>query len=296
MTLLAASPRAPATGVGTVLPSRGDGLLELRFARDPWGRSALVARRQRFPLRTTMPFYLDRGAPDMAYVYVQNPTGGVFAGDRLATRVTAEDGARVHVTSQSATKLYRSEGVDATHEVRFELGEGAYVESLPDPLIPHAGARYRQRTHVDLARGAIFVGAETVAPGRWARGERFAYELVELTTDVHRDQRELCAERLRLEPGCGRLDRAGVLGGFGYLVSVLVVAPECDCGVLAGAMNEAVAEGGGGFGAAGVLPRVSGALARVLAPDATSAHRSLWRAWAAVRRALFDLGLPDRRK
>ena len=47
------------------------------------------------------------------------------------TRVTAENGARVHITSQSATKLYRSEGADATQEVWFELGEGAYVESLP---------------------------------------------------------------------------------------------------------------------------------------------------------------------
>lgn len=292
MTLLAAPPRTAASA----LPGQHEGLLELRFSRDPWGRSALAARRQRFPLRTTVPFHIDRGAPDMAYVYVQNPTGGVFAGDRLVTRVTAEDGVRVHITSQSATKLYRSEGADATQEVRFELGEGAYVESLPDPLIPHAGARYRQHTHVELARGATFVGAETVAPGRWARGERFAYELVELTTEVHRGRRELCAERLRLEPSCGRLDRSGVLGGFGYLVTVLVVAPECDCGLLAAAMDEAVAQSGEGFGAAGELPRGSGALARVLAPDATSAYRSMRRAWAAVRRALFDLELPDRRK
>jgi urease accessory protein len=278
------------------LPGPDHGLLDLRFSRDPWGRSTLAARRQRFPLRTTVPFYIDRGVPDMAYVYVQNPTGGVFAGDRLMTRVTAEDGVRLHMTSQSATKLYRSEGTDATAELRFELGEGAYVESLPDPLIPHAGARYRQQTSVELADRAIFVGAETVAPGRWACGERFAYELVELTTTVRRGKRELCAERLKLEPGGGRLDRSGVLGGFGYLMSVLVVAPERDCGLLVADMNVAVAEGTEGFGAAGELPRGSGALARVLAPDATSAHRSLRRLWAAVRRALFDLGLPDKRK
>ncbi len=64
-----------------------------------------------------MPFHLDAAAPDMAFVYVQNPTGGVFAGDRLLTSVTADPGARVHLTTQSATKLYRMEGGEARQEL-----------------------------------------------------------------------------------------------------------------------------------------------------------------------------------
>ena len=52
-------------------------LLDLEFRRDPQGRSALHSRRQRFPLRITAPFHLDEAAPDIAFVYVQNPTGGV---------------------------------------------------------------------------------------------------------------------------------------------------------------------------------------------------------------------------
>ena len=131
-----------------------------------------------------MPFHLDAGAPDMAFVYVQNPTGGVFAGDRLGSRVTAERGARVHLTTQSATKLYRMEdGGEAHQDVRIVVGEGAYVEHVPDPLIPQAGARYRQRTAIELARAPRASTRRRVAPGRRAGGERFAYELVELGTD-----------------------------------------------------------------------------------------------------------------
>jgi urease accessory protein len=272
------------------------GLLDVRLARSPRGHSALIGCRQRFPLRTTMPFYLDRRAPDMAFIYVQNPTGGVFAGDDLRTRVEADHGVRVHLTTQSATKLYRSDGRDACQELRFDLHAGAYVENLPDPLIPHAGARYRQHTHVELAEGAIFLTAETIAPGRRARGERFAYDLVELTTDVRRGDREICAERLRLEPPRAGLDRSGVLGGADYLVSVLVLAPESDSGSLAAAIDDVLCQDRDVHGAAGELPRGCGAVARVLARDATSARRSLSRIWAAVRLELFDLPLPETRK
>jgi urease accessory protein len=225
----------------------------------------------------------------MAFVYVQNPTGGVFGGDRLLTSVTADAGARVHLTTQSATKLYRMDGGEARQELRFELAAGAYVENMPDALIPQAGTRY-------LAAGATFVSAETIAPGRRAHGERFAYELLELTTQVRRDGRELCVETLRLEPGRARPDVAGVLGGADYLVSLLALAPESDAARLAATIDAALAAGEGFCGAAGELPRGAGAVVRILAPDAPSAERALRCAWAAARHALLGLSLPERRK
>lgn len=272
------------------------GELHLTLCRDPRGRTSLQSRRQRFPLRTTIPFYLDSVALDMAFVYVQNPTGGVFAGDHLLASVAAGPGARVHLTTQSATRIYRTEGALARQELRFKLGAGAYVENIPDPLIPHAGSRYCQETSVELALGAMFVAAETVAPGRRARGERFAYDLLELRTVVSRDGQELCAEALRLEPSRARVDRAGVLGASDYLVSLIAVAPESDAGALAASIDAALAEDGSVRGAAGELPGGVGALARILAPNAVSANRASRGAWAAVRAALIGLPLPERRK
>jgi urease accessory protein len=274
-------------------PEEGEGLLELAFCRDPGGRSVLRARRQRFPLRMTTPLYLDPAAPEMAFVYVQNPTGGVFAGDRLLTSVVADAGVRVHLTTQSATKLYRMERAEALQELHFQVADGAYVEHIPDPLIPQAGSRYRQTTRVELDADAMFVSAETIAPGRRAYGERFAFELLEIAVELRCDGRELCADRLVMEPFRARLDRAGVLGSSDYLVSLLVLAPSADSGALAARIDAAVAEHGG---AAGELPNGAGALVRALAPNAISAERALRCAWAAARCALLGLPLPERRK
>jgi urease accessory protein len=274
------------------------GLLELAFCRGPRGRSVVRARRQRFPLRTTVPFFLDSAAPDMSFVYIQNPTGGVFEGDRLLTSVTADAHVRLHVTTQSATKLYRMQSGVAEQELRFVLSHGAYVEHVPDALIPQAGSRYHQLLDVSVAHGAVFVSAETVAPGRRAHGERFAYDLLELTTVVRRDGRELCADRLRLAPGRSPVDRPGVLGAADYLVTLFAVAPESDAGVLAGRIDAALASADvvGASGAAGELPNGSGALARILARDAPGAALMLRVAWAAARQCLAGLPLPEGRK
>jgi urease accessory protein len=282
--------------VSAVAPSAGE--LQLTLGPDHRGRTAVLARRQRFPLRTTMPFYLDSAARDLAFVYVQNPTGGVFAGDRLIASVIAQSGARVHLTTQSATKLYRTESAAAHQELGFALGAGAYVEYIPDPLIPHAGSQYVQSTSVELATGAMFVASETVAPGRRARGERFAYDLLELRTSIGRGGQELCAERLLLEPPRAPPNRPGVLGGADYLVSLIAVAPEADVVALASAIADALASQAraGVRGAAGELPNGAGALARILAPTAVTADHALRCAWAAARLALVGLPLPERRK
>jgi urease accessory protein len=272
------------------------GALDLTFRCAPDGRTALATRRQRFPLRMTVPLYLDAAAPEMAFVYVQNPTGGVFAGDQLRIALRSGEGARVHLTTQSATKLYRMEGGEARQRVCLDVAPGAYVEHLPDALIPQAGTRYRQHTRVDLQAGAMCVTADTIAPGRRAHGERFAYDLVELRTDVNRNGRELCAETLRLEPARARPDRAGIMGDGDYLVTLLALAPERDAAALAAAIDGALAAMTDVRGAAGELPHGAGALARALAPDAHAAANALGAAWAAARRELLDLPLPAVRK
>lgn len=272
------------------------GVLNLAFVRAAGGRTVLRAREQRFPLRMTVPFHLDPAAPDMAYVYVQNPTGGMFAGDRLRMSVCADAGARVHITTQSATKLYRTDGDEARQELRFQIACGAYLEHIPDRLIPHAGARFRQRTVAELVGGAAFVASESVGPGRRAFGERFEYGILELATEIRHNGREICADRVELEPHRADPSRAGALGGEDYLVSLLAIAPATDAEALAAAIDRELAAARGFRGAAGTLPNGAGALARMVAPSATAADRALRAAWSAARHALLGLPIPERRK
>lgn len=273
-----------------------EGTLDLTFRRDARGRTVLQGRRQRFPLRMTVPIHIDPAVPEMPFVYVQNPTGGVFEGDRLSLSVRAAEGARAHVTSQSATKLYRMVDGEALQHLRFALMPGAYVEHVPEPLIPQRGARYRQRTTVELEGDAVLVTAESVSPGRRAHGERFAFDLLELRTSASHDGRELCTETLLFEPARAGPARPGVLSDGDYLVTMLAFAPARDTAHLASVVDRALMAAPGVLGAAGELPNGAGVLARVVADDAPAAQRGLRLAWAAARRELIDAPLPPVRK
>jgi urease accessory protein len=255
----------------------------------------LASRRQRFPLRLTVPLALDPAVPEMAFVYVQNPTGGVFAGDRLAVRVEAGAGTRLHLTTPSATKAYRMEGGHAEQVAELALGADAYVESLPEPLIPQGGSRLASRTRVRLAAGAAYVGAELVAPGR--HGERFAYDRIELETSIAGpDGRELCVDRLLLEPSRRRPSSRGQLGSATHLGTLLAVAEHHDGEALAAATDARLAGLGDVEAAAGCLPGGNGMLVRALGRSGAAVRRAIDVGWAEARLALLGAPLPPRRK
>jgi urease accessory protein len=273
------------------------GLLELGFRLAPGGRTALDRRRQRFPLHCTAPLYLDPALPGMPFVYVQNPTGGVFAGDRLCVRVEAGPGTRVHLTTAAATKVYRMETAHAQQLTELTLGAGSYVELVPEPLIPQAGSHLVSRVAATLAEGAALVAVETTAPGRLARGEVFGYQLLELCTEV-RDEagRELCVDRLRFEPGRRSPGARGLLGAASYLGTLLVVAPGRDGERLAAHTDAALAELAGVRAAAGPLPGGAGSIARVLGDSAGAVRTAIETAWAEARGQLLGVPLAPRRR
>ena len=288
-----------ASHAGAAIPAgHADGLLDLRFVRAASGRTELAERAQRFPLRLTTPMYLDPADRGLAFVYVQNPTGGLFGGDRLLTRLRVGPGARVHLTTQAATRAYRMEA-DAVGRQRceLELGEGAFVEYAPDPLIPQAGSRVEQELAVTVGKGAVFLGVESLAPGRLARGESFAYHRVRLAVEARGpDGRELCAETLLLEPGRRSPKARGLLGAYPYLGSLLAVAPGCAADALADQLDDALADAPGALAGAGALPGGAGAFARVLACSPGALREALDCAWAVARGSLVGLPLPPRRK
>lgn len=243
----------------------------------------------------TVPMYLDDSDPGMAFVYVQNPTGAVFGGDRLTTRIAVAAGGRVHLTTPSATKIMRMEGGDAKQLLEVELETGAYVEYIPELLIPQAGSRFEQDVLVTLGKGAAFISVESVAPGRLAAGEAFAYERLRLSLTIQGGGRDVCVDTLDLEPSRRSPTSRGLLGPYPYIGSIVAARVDCPKG-LAVAIDQAIAGTANVLAAAGDLPSGAGAYARVLALSPGELRRTLDAGWEAARLVLTGHPAPRRRK
>lgn len=181
---------------------------------------------QQQPLQVIRAFPILNGG---ALVHLHNISGGVLGGDRLHVSVDVGPKASVQLTTPSATRLYRS-SPDADFALQtsdIHVQRAALLEYLPDPLIPFAGSRYKQRTRITLEADAGLFWWETVAPGRTAMGEVFAYDLLHMELALLAQGRPIAREQLILEPHHRPLSSLARLGSYQYFSSFYI----CRVGV-----------------------------------------------------------------
>lgn len=189
-------------------------------------RSVVHVREQHPPLQLVRSFALPNGA---VLAHMHNIGGGVLGGDRLDLALNVGPHAQAQITTTGATRIYRHRAgaPPAVQTHTITVGEGALLEYVPDALIPFAGARYKQTTHIEMAANAGVFWWETVSPGRTARGEVFRYDLLDLSLDMVANGRPFVVERVRLEPAHHQLAALARLGPYRYWTTFYV----CKVGV-----------------------------------------------------------------
>jgi urease accessory protein len=203
-------------GAPSLPPGGVQATLSLDFARDALTSCTILAySHQESPLKVVRAFTLDDGS---ALAHLHNVSGGLLGGDRLALSVRVGAGASVQLTTAGATRVYRprEEAHTVTQLNEISVGENALLEYVPDAIIPFAGARYSQRTTIQLGSGAGLFWWEILAPGREARGEIFEYERVEMKADLVALGRPIAAERVCLEPRRRNISDLARLGPYRY--------------------------------------------------------------------------------
>ncbi len=222
MNALAPAVRAsiPAAGQGSW---RGELALTVRPRN---GRSVAVQQFHRGALRVLRPIYLDTSG-QVTYVIV-NPGGAYLDRDRYRIDVAVEDGADLMLTTQSATKVYRTPEDRAVQQATIRLGQDSRLEYLPDQLIAYRGSRYRQDTRIQMEPTASLTMSEVVTPGWSPAGTPFRYDELHLRTLVTMDGRPVALDNLVLTPGAAGMSRVGLLEGHTHVGSLLVVSPRVD--------------------------------------------------------------------
>ncbi|HXK07544.1 MAG TPA: urease accessory protein UreD [Verrucomicrobiae bacterium] len=203
--------------------------LELRFEACR-GKTRLRLGSQEPPWRVIRAFPLADGG---ALVHLHNVSGGVLAGDTLSLDVHVGPGARAQITTTGASRLYRHRPglADSEQEVTIRVEDSGLLEYLPDAVIPFTGSRHAQRTTIWLAERASLFAWETMAPGRQAMGEQFAFESLRLRTRIESSLRPLVFEDFCLEPDTAPPGSPARLGGYTYMTSFYAIqvgrpAPE----------------------------------------------------------------------
>ena len=288
------------------------GALSYEFEREG-PRTVLTRSSCTSPWHHFPPSYLDDSG--CAYTWLVNPSGGLVGGDHVSVEAQLHAGTHVLMTSPSANRVYRSLAEPGLQEIRLSVGLDARLEWLPEVTIPFAGSRFRQSIHVDLAPGATVVLWDAMASGRVARQERWAFASIENEICI----RGLAPAEKGDSPGAGQspsvpvpllLERyclvpdrltesAGLVESWDYVASLFVIGDAVDADVwkrLDLILADILEQRPGLVLGAVSTPSAPGLVVKLVARSAPDLTETLESLWAAVRKELWDLPVPNLRK
>ena len=158
---------------------------------------------------------------------ILNTAGGIAGGDRQTLAFALGEKAKAALTTQSAEKVYRSDGEIASIATTLELASGANLAWLPQETILFDRARLARRLDVAMAGDATLTIKEGVVFGRTARGEQMSQGLFHDRWRIRRDGRLILAEEVRLDGDiASQLARRAIGNGACAVATIVHVAPD----------------------------------------------------------------------
>lgn len=160
--------------------------------------------------------------------YLLNPGGGYLDGDTYRIQVTLDAEAELTLTTQSATKVYKTPNKHAYQETELFLKKDSYLEYLPDPLIAYKDARYLQKNTVHMEKGATLLYTDILTPGWSPEGKKFSYDTLRLKNEIYMDDELIAFDHIKLSPAVQLIDGLGFMEGYTHLGSFIVVGEKTD--------------------------------------------------------------------
>jgi urease accessory protein len=270
------------------------GYLNLVFAIDREGKSILRELDRRAPLIVQQELYFDRYAPQMPCVYILSSGGPNVDGDRFTQNICVKAGSQAHVSTGAATKLACMVDNYSGMAQNITLEQDAYLEFLPEPVIPCRHSRFVCQTNMQVHETATAVYAEIYACGRkhYGDGEMFEYDLLSLQTRGTRPNKELLfSEKMVIEPQKYDVRTLGTMSNYDVFANVIVMTPREH----ADAIFEATDVYQGRSMAVGIsrLPNGAGLIYKVLTNSSAHAKAKVRELCSMVRSEVKGLPLPE---
>ncbi|MFZ7943603.1 urease accessory protein UreD [Neobacillus sp. 19] len=201
------------------------GVLQLE-AEERKGKTVAKKVYFRGAFKVMRPIYHDDSG--QACYYLLNPGGGYLDGDRYHMKITLGENARLTLTTQGATKVYKTPTDYAYQESEIFLGAGSYLEYIPDPLIAYQNAKYKQKNVIRMDRSATFLYSDILTPGWSPGGERFSYKTVHLLNEIYMEDELVVYDHIKLKPTEQNINGLGFMEGYSHLGSMMVISEQAD--------------------------------------------------------------------
>lgn len=257
------------------------------------GKTVLTRQVVPYPFHITRLFQLHPQMQDLATLFLQSASGGLYRADRLGLDIAVRGNARAHVTTQSATVVHDTGASPARQETRLDLASQSLLALQPDPLVLFPDAALELDTRIVLEPGARAIVTESFA-SHDPRAEGRQFKSVSMALEItDRSGRRLVTEQALVngEEFAGPFSSLGIYRAYGSMLIFASRDALPDIDALHNAISVADCLGG-----ASQLPNGAGLALRLLALEGGSLARGLDAAFGIAFEALTGVKPGRRRK
>ena len=200
---------------------RARGMLNISAVHDSNNQSRLKDLRQQGSYRAIFP----RPPQGTMEAVIINTAGGITGGDEFVTQITANDHAKISVTTQAAERIYRSPDFTlGSMQTRLYAKPNAQLYWLPQETILFEGSRLYRRLEAEVAEDSKFLMVEPLIFGREASGESLKSCHLDDSVCITTGKKPIYIDRVKLSGDITSiLKRPAVANGGCAMASIILV-------------------------------------------------------------------------
>lgn len=272
------------------------GILEIELKQGN-NKTTITKQFSQVPLQIQRAVYPEESLPEMAYLYIISPSGGILQGDRYKIDVTLKNNAVSHITTQGATRIYSMNSNFASQITNITVDDNCYLEYIPDQIIPYQNSRYYQKVNLNVHDNATMIYSEILTPGRMAMNEYFDYDICYLRTYCKNQEKKFrCLENMKIEPKNQNLTSSGILGKYKIVGTVYILTKKDHITELENMINgnleklEEVSIG------TSILPNESGIIVKILGNNTEDIFGTIYNVLKITRKKILGAEFSKIRK
>lgn len=177
-------------------------------------------------LKVLRPVYLNQST--IPTFYIVNVGGGYLDGDRYRLNINLEENAQVTLTSQGATKIYKTLNDRVEQYQSFNLANHSYMEFVADPIIAYENAKFYQHNTFRLEAESSMFYTDILTPGYSSDDHDFTYKFMHLINEIYVEDELVTYDNMLLNPEKNQLSSIGYMEDYTHLGSAYFIHPEVN--------------------------------------------------------------------
>lgn len=177
-------------------------------------------------LKVMRPVYLN--GSNIPTFYIVNVGGGYLDGDRYKMNFNIDSNAKVILTSQGATKIYKTLKDHVEQYQTFNIKDNGYAEYVGDPIIAFENAKFYQHNTFNLSQNAALFYTDILTPGYSKEDKTFSYMYMHLLNEVYVDDTLVVFDNMLLDPKKNNVNDIGYMENYTHLGSCYFIHPQVN--------------------------------------------------------------------